>query len=643
MRRETRVAVEHPHPVAGATASERAGRSKEEVGAEVPPRPPKVLLGLEENYWALVMDNYVHRVQSVAEISFNNWANANFGFSRRWITGSDIYDRRNGKYFLTESGGSTCGALHHGANGGSEMMAAVTTGADDFLSADKGDQWGGGESRRGGASLRPHSTPATLLWLDANYEMADGVCIPRNTLYTHYVHFCGENGLQPVNAASFGKIIRQQFPMLTTRRLGTRGQSRYHYYGIAIRETSAYFEEAYSRKGASVSDGRRDAIRQNGFSQTRYKLTTLLPVFPNLKDIRLPDGVPGDRVSSFFMMYRTHCERIFDTVMRASMEEVHNFLLHFWQGMPPHLIGILSTNVVVNMVGVCDSILYRTICNVLMQSVLQAVPDTLLKVIRKFAIELEVWLHMALEDLPSPLKDVKLSLAHIFSKMLKRQSSLNHLYQAAQMVILDPDLTNQMILDLRRVDLQSICRQSMYTMDRVGGFIITELITDLFHEFVQLLEGKATIETYTEWLESIIERCILNPANSAMGSSTPSLRQCARQFLLMWTAFGTKVIRDMTLHSAPSFGSFHLLHLMFDDYILHLIDVLHLEDRAKEMLRNANHNILTNIETQWESTDTEDTQLANSFTPYPTILLPDYVQLQNLSDDAQGTRFFKRK
>ena len=75
-------------------------------------------------------------------------------------------------------------------------------------------------------TLRPHSTPATLMWLENNYELADGVCIPRSVLYLHYVDFCNLNRVQPVNAASFGKIIRQQFPHLTTRRLGTRGQSR---------------------------------------------------------------------------------------------------------------------------------------------------------------------------------------------------------------------------------------------------------------------------------------------------------------------------------------------------------------------------------------------------------------------------------
>ncbi|KPM05553.1 transcription factor RFX4-like protein 1 [Sarcoptes scabiei] len=99
-------------------------------------------------------------------------------------------------------------------------------------------------------SLRPHSTPATLMWLENNYELAEGVCIPRSVLYLHYIDFCQLNRVQPVNAASFGKIIRQQFPQLTTRRLGTRGQSRYHYYGISIKETSAYYQLSYSKKFA---------------------------------------------------------------------------------------------------------------------------------------------------------------------------------------------------------------------------------------------------------------------------------------------------------------------------------------------------------------------------------------------------------
>lgn len=55
-----------------------------------------------------------------------------------------------------------------------------------------------------------------------NYETAEGVSLPRSTLYCHYLLHCQQTKLEPVNAASFGKLIRSVFMGLRTRRLGTR-------------------------------------------------------------------------------------------------------------------------------------------------------------------------------------------------------------------------------------------------------------------------------------------------------------------------------------------------------------------------------------------------------------------------------------
>ena len=50
--------------------------------------------------------------------------------------------------------------------------------------------------------------------------------------------FSAETKQEPVNAASFGKLIRSVFLGLRTRRIGTRGNSKYHYYGIRVKPTS---------------------------------------------------------------------------------------------------------------------------------------------------------------------------------------------------------------------------------------------------------------------------------------------------------------------------------------------------------------------------------------------------------------------
>uniref|UniRef100_UPI0035901184 transcription factor RFX4-like n=1 Tax=Myxine glutinosa TaxID=7769 RepID=UPI0035901184 len=438
------------------------------------------------------------------------------------------------------------------------------------------------DEKENSRASKPHSTPATLQWLEENYEIAEGVCIPRSALYMHYLDFSEKNDTHPVNAASFGKIIRQQFPQLTTRRLGTRGQSKYHYYGIAVKECSLYYDVMYSKKGAAgvPEGGKKETPKPAVAYSPRSKLGTLLPEFPSVLDLDLPSNVPEEKVSTFIMMYRTHCQRILDTVIRANFDEVQSFLLHFWQGMPAHMLPVLGSHTVVNIVGVCDSILYKAISGVLMPTVLQALPDSLTQVIRKFAKQLDEWLMIALEDLPVNLRNVKFELARRFSQILRRQTSLNHLCQASRTVIHSADITSQMLEDWHSVDLTSISKQTLYTLCDWGKEHRV-LIEALYQEFEQLLEDQAPMESYIEWLDSMVDRCVVKPASRKRGC----LRRAARQFLLMWSCFGTRIIRDMTLHSAPSFGSFHLIHLMFDDYVLYLLESLHFQERAADLLR----------------------------------------------------------
>ncbi|CAM6031421.1 unnamed protein product, partial [Sphagnum compactum] len=77
-------------------------------------------------------------------------------------------------------------------------------------------------------------------------------------------------------------IIRQQFPQLTTRRLGTRGQSRYHYYGIAIKEHQLIIKLLIQKSPAKVIN-------------SRTRTATMLPQFPNLKDFILPKNLDKDK------------------------------------------------------------------------------------------------------------------------------------------------------------------------------------------------------------------------------------------------------------------------------------------------------------------------------------------------------------
>ncbi|KAL8186441.1 UNVERIFIED_CONTAM: DNA-binding protein rfx6 [Gekko kuhli] len=48
-------------------------------------------------------------------------------------------------------------------------------------------------------------TQLTLQWLEENYIVCEGVCLPRCILYAHYLDFCRKEKLEPACAATFGK------------------------------------------------------------------------------------------------------------------------------------------------------------------------------------------------------------------------------------------------------------------------------------------------------------------------------------------------------------------------------------------------------------------------------------------------------
>ncbi|KAI9847794.1 MAG: hypothetical protein M1837_001687 [Sclerophora amabilis] len=74
-----------------------------------------------------------------------------------------------------------------------------------------------------------------MLWLNVACKKTVG-SVPRGRVYSHYVSRCGTERVTVLNPASFGKLVRVMFPGIATRRLGMRGESKYHYCGLSLIE-----------------------------------------------------------------------------------------------------------------------------------------------------------------------------------------------------------------------------------------------------------------------------------------------------------------------------------------------------------------------------------------------------------------------
>ncbi|XP_035298447.1 MHC class II regulatory factor RFX1 isoform X7 [Cricetulus griseus] len=352
------------------------------------------------------------------------------------------------------------------------------------------------------------ASPATVQWLLDNYETAEGVSLPRSTLYCHYLLHCQEQKLEPVNAASFGKLIRSVFMGLRTRRLGTRGNSKYHYYGLRIKASSPLLRlmedqqhmamrgQPFSQKqrlkpiqkmegvanGVAVgqqSTGLSDISAQVQQYQQFLDASRSLPDFVEL-DLQgkvLPEGVgPGD-VKAFQVLYREHCEAIVDVMVNLQFTLVETLWKTFWRynlsqpneaaplavhdegekRLPRASLVLLSKfQPVLQWTKHCDNVLYQGLVEILIPDVLRPIPSALTQAIRNFAKSLESWLTHAMVNIPEEMLRVKVAAAGAFAQTLRRYTSLNHLAQAARAVLQNTAQINQMLSDLNRVDFANV-------------------------------------------------------------------------------------------------------------------------------------------------------------------------------------------
>ncbi|TPX61648.1 hypothetical protein PhCBS80983_g00966 [Powellomyces hirtus] len=416
-------------------------------------------------------------------------------------------------------------------------------------------------------------------WLMENYEQCEGISIPRSNLYDHYCSYCLEHRIDPVNSASFGKLIRTVFPEIKTRRLGTRGKSKYHYCGIRIRSSAAPMQKSAEQTAAIVAAVQaRDAealtqpaaaglvIDQDMLrihqQQLDKALVAKMPELPELVESQVPPNMNFELCRAFLEGYKEHCQNLLQSIQYMKFNEVETIIKSYWDNITMEDRDIVNSAEIVEYVWRYDSLLYDTIMNLLLPNVLQMMPIQIIQAVRQFARQLESWMLKALEGYSQLLTSRKIEVVKVFIQQLRRHTSLNHLAQAAAAVLDNQDQVNQMLADWNRIDFENIRDQASWVCECRKADIMQIMEID----FRQLLQTGGKLEHWTAWLETVVNRFLdesLDPQRYVY---------VARQFLLKWAFYSSLAMRDLTLRSATSFGSFHLLRLLFDEYIFYLVE-----------------------------------------------------------------------
>ncbi|XP_075683681.1 transcription factor RFX3 isoform X2 [Rhinoderma darwinii] len=536
--------------------------------------------------------------QVTAVVSSHNMVGT--GAIQMGVSGGQIISSTGGTYLIGNSMENSGHSVSHTtrASPATIEMAIETLQKSDGLSSHRS------------SLLNSH-----LQWLLDNYETAEGVSLPRSTLYNHYLRHCQEHKLDPVNAASFGKLIRSIFMGLRTRRLGTRGNSKYHYYGIrvkpdsplnrlqedmqymAMRQQPMQQKQRYKpmQKVDGVGDGfagsgaqtgtsvEQTVIAQSQHHQQFLDASRALPEFAEVEISSLPDGTTFEDIKSLQTLYREHCEAILDVVVNLQFSLIEKLWQTFWRYSPTttadgttitetgnlsemesrlpksKLILLCKNESILKWLCNCDHVMYQALVEILIPDVLRPIPSALTQAVRNFAKSLEGWLSSAMSNIPQRMVQTKVAAVSAFAQTLRRYTSLNHLAQAARAVLQNTSQINQMLNDLNRVDFANVQASWVCQCD-------DNMVQRLETDFKMTLQQQSTLEQWAAWLDNVVTQA-LKPYEGR-----PSFPKAARQFLLKWSFYSSMVIRDLTLRSAASFGSFHLIRLLYDEYMFYLVE-----------------------------------------------------------------------
>ncbi|XP_074933357.1 transcription factor RFX3-like [Phalacrocorax aristotelis] len=299
---------------------------------------------------------------------------------------------------------------------------------------------------------------------------------------------------------------------LRTRRLGTRGNSKYHYYGIRVKPDSplnrlqedmqymAMRQQPMQQKqrckpvqkADGVADGFTGSGQQTGTSaeqtiiaqrqhhQQFLDASRVLPEFGEVEISSLPDGTTLEDIKSLQSLYREHCEAIVDVVVNLQFSLIEKLWQTFWRYSPSapaddtaiidlsnlseiesrlpkgKLITLCKNESILKWMGNCDHVMYQALVEILIPDVLRPIPSALTQAIRNFAKSLEGWLSSAMNNIPQRMIQTKVAAVSAFAQTLRRYTSLNHLAQAARAVLQNTSQINQMLSDLNRVDFANV-------------------------------------------------------------------------------------------------------------------------------------------------------------------------------------------
>ncbi|ODV67750.1 hypothetical protein HYPBUDRAFT_107359 [Hyphopichia burtonii NRRL Y-1933] len=496
-----------------------------------------------------------------------------------------------------------------------------------------------------------------MVWLLNSCESSATAVVPRNRIYARYVQICADNSLTPLSPASFGKLVRILFPNLTTRRLGMRGQSKYHYCGIKlvgdqnfqggspISNSSSSFgidsPQSLNPNSPSISGSPAPTANSNLLSTPvnsiyitehfqlhtlRYipNLFQLIEDSLNMEDMNSPLHLPSiypylpkdtdyDIADTLYSLYKVHCTSIFESLRYMHIKKLFSSFASFNSILTAPVFKLYTSEPVLEWVKECDLAMYRTMAKMLTKLHLQSVPDEVLQQLKQVSKQYVNKLSASLQTkVPKNFMNLKLKNAKNFIAILSRLIKVIETGQSAGRILNNPSEKQAMVEDWLKLDINEIVLREV----PCSKANIELLLSILSNDFINLLQ----MELDSQKTSSIMNNC------ASFISSLPSRfsKTNPRLFILVVSNLLTTCLREISLNGGQGFGAWWIVRCWVDEYFNWCFELGgFLQDEFQYSFESSHHHNNRHGATRTQS----DTQAAN--------ILTEAVQGVNPSTNSQ--------
>lgn len=469
-----------------------------------------------------------------------------------------------------------------------------------------------------------------MLWLQQACTIGK-TSVPRNRVFSKYASRCAHERVVPLNPASFGKLVRVIFPNIQTRRLGVRGESKYHYVDLEMVDDDdtqpprqmprlSTSRGPLKRHDSSASQPRMaadtaafPAHQQQSYSATNYypqnsskgrcyadihspqtagyeyELRFPTPELLNnvegdpleivMPDVSpyLPEGTDPDASEALVALYKSHITSLVDAVRFCKEKQFFRLFTSFQGTLTVPVAKLFAMDKLSPWIRECDWMMYQKMIRNVAQLTLQVAPAPVLKFLDNVWKLLHSHISKAFHNLPSTVLAARLEPATVFSHLLRQMLRVNSTAHAAAVMLTVDENRDRMWGDYQAyVNIKRIMENEL--PHSCNHELVSEILSKEIRAIFLPLKSEMwlpdgtfySIETPDPPVDILQETVIDRIAAflTRLPSRFPDLS--ARTVLHTLNAISTAILREITVENGPSFQGWWLTKVFVDEMAIWL-------------------------------------------------------------------------